>query len=53
MFEGFSINNMVKNPIYAMLKPCMQFSGDIQNPPGCGPVQAALGDPALAGGWTR
>jgi len=25
------------------------FSGDIQNPPGQGPVQPALGDPALAG----
>ena len=28
------------------------FSGDIQNPPGQGPVQTALGDPASAGGWT-
>jgi len=26
------------------------FSGDIQDPPGRGPVQPALGDPALAGG---
>jgi len=26
------------------------FSGGIQNPPGCSPVQSALGDPALAGG---
>ena len=26
------------------------FSGDIQDPPGQGPVQPALGDPALAGG---
>jgi len=25
------------------------FSGDIQNPPGQGPVQPAVGDPALAG----
>jgi len=25
------------------------FSGDIQNPPGCSPVQPALGEPALAG----
>jgi len=25
------------------------FSGDIQNPPGQGPVQSALGDPALTG----
>ena len=31
----------------------VSFSGDIQNPPGRGPVQPALGDPALAGGWTR
>ncbi|GAB0187560.1 mitochondrial enolase superfamily member 1 [Grus japonensis] len=28
----------------------VSFSGDIQNPPGCNPVQPALGDPALAGG---
>ena len=28
------------------------FSGDIQDPPGQGPVQPALADPALAGGWT-
>jgi len=26
------------------------FSGDIQDPPGCGPVQPAVGDPAWAGG---
>jgi len=26
------------------------FSGDIQDPPGQGPVQPAVGDPALAGG---
>jgi len=30
----------------------VSFSGDIQDPAGCGPVQPALGDPALAGGWT-
>jgi len=28
----------------------VSFSGDIQDPPGCGPVQPALGDPASAGG---
>ena len=28
----------------------ISFSGDIQDPPGQGPVQPALGDPALAGG---
>ena len=28
----------------------VSFSGDIQNPPGRGPVQPALGDPALAEG---
>jgi len=28
----------------------VSFSGDIQHPPGQGPVQPALGDPALAGG---
>ena len=26
------------------------FSGDVQDPPGQGPVQPAVGDPALAGG---
>jgi len=28
----------------------VSFSGDIQNPPGCCPVQPAVRDPALAGG---
>ena len=28
----------------------VSFSGDIQDPPGQGPVQTAVGDPALAGG---
>ena len=31
----------------------VSFSGDIQAPPGPGPVQPAVGDPAWAGGWTR
>jgi len=31
----------------------VSFSGDIQTPPGRGPVQPAVGDLALAGGWTR
>jgi len=30
----------------------VSFSGDILAPPGQGPVQPALGDPALAGDWT-
>jgi len=30
----------------------VSFSGDIPDPPGQGPVQSALGDPASAGGWT-
>ena len=30
----------------------VSFSGDIQDPPGQGPVQPAVGDPALAGGLT-
>ena len=29
----------------------VSFSGDIPDPPGQGPVQPALGDPAWAGGW--
>ena len=28
----------------------ISFSRDIQNPPGRGPVQPAVGEPALAGG---
>ena len=28
----------------------VSFSGDIQHPPGQGPVQPAVGDPASAGG---
>ena len=28
-------------------------SGDIQDPPGWGPVQPAVGDPALAAAWSR
>jgi len=28
----------------------VSFSGDIQDPPGQGPVQSTEGDPALAGG---
>ena len=31
----------------------VSFSGDIQDPPGRGPVRLAVGDPAWAGGWTR
>jgi len=30
----------------------VSFSGDIPDPPGQGPVQPAVGDPASAGGWT-
>ena len=29
----------------------VSFSGDIPDPPGQGPVQPAVGDPASAGGW--
>jgi len=29
------------------------FSGDFQDLPGQGPLQPSVGDPALAGGWTR
>ena len=28
----------------------VSFSGDIQDPPGCSPVQPAVADPASAGG---
>ena len=28
----------------------VSFSGDIQNPPGCGPAQAGLGESSLAEG---
>jgi len=31
----------------------VSFSGDIQDLPGQGPVQPAVGDPVSAGGWTR
>ena len=31
----------------------VSFSGDIQGPPGQGPVQPAVGDPASQEGWTR
>jgi len=31
----------------------VSFSGDIQDPPGQGPLQPALGDPASARGCTR
>ena len=30
----------------------VSFSGDIQDPPGQGPLQTTVGDPASAGGWT-
>jgi len=30
----------------------VSFSGDIQDLPGSSPVQPAVGDPALPGGWT-
>ena len=30
----------------------VSFCGDVQNPPGYNSVQPALGEPALAGGWT-
>ena len=29
----------------------VSFSGDIQAPPGQGPLQPTVGDPAWAGGW--
>jgi len=34
----------------AAQRGCGFFSGDIQTPPGRGPVQPAVGDPAMAGG---
>ena len=35
---------------YHLLGCGFSFSGDIQDPPGQGPVQPAVGDPASAGG---
>lgn len=31
----------------------VSFPGNTQNLLGCGPMQPALGEPALAGGWMR
>jgi len=31
----------------------VSFSGDVQDLPGQGPLQPAVGDPASARGWTR
>ena len=31
----------------------ISYSGNVENPPGGVPVQPAVGDPALTGGWTR
>jgi len=36
--------------IHVMLMVREAFAGDIQDPPGRGPVQPAVGDPAVAGG---
>jgi len=39
--------------LYVTTTIVVSFSGDIQDPPGQGPVQPAVGDPASAEGWTR
>ena len=49
---------MPRDPFYsgktAAVGGCgFSFSGDVQEPPGQGPVQPAVGDPASAGGTHR
>jgi len=44
-FEGVQLLDQV-----AQRGGGFSFAGDIQDPPGQGPVQPAVGDPALAGG---
>ena len=36
--------------VFLNIRSPLSFSGDIQDPPGQGPVQPAVGDPASAGG---
>jgi len=46
--HGMRLDNSLNSP--PGLGCGVSFSGDIQDPPGRGPVQPALGDPASAGG---
>ena len=48
-------NRLLREDVKIFQRGCgdMSFSGDIQNPPGCHPVQRARGDAAWQGGWTR
>jgi len=47
---GFPIKQVQKPSQVSQAGCGVSFSGDIQDPPGQGPLQPAVGDPALAGG---
>jgi len=44
---------VLKNRRFLFVYRLWFCSGDIQDSPGQGPVQPAVGEPALQGGWTR
>jgi len=49
--KGIACSTIVYFPLLYWWKTTRSsFSGDIQDPPGQGPVQLAVGDPASAGG---
>jgi len=51
MRKNFFLLRMIKPLEQVAQRGCgFSFSGDIQDPPGQGPVQPAVGDPAFAGG---
>ena len=49
-FIRLSLHPETNSPQAAQGGCGVSFSGDIQDPPGQGPVQLAVGDPASAGG---